>query len=410
MANTFVQTQKVANAFLLLLKNSLVMGKLVTTQFDKEFNKEEVAIGDTVKVRRPPQFMVRDGATASVQDIQTGSVSITIDKQKGVDVQLTSKEKSLDVDKLLENQVLKAKASALAQQIDSDLMETTLGFPFWEGTPGETINSFTDFSYGPQRMDEFAIPNDERYAVLSPADYWGIASNFTSLAGSDKIVQTALEKAKLPIMGNVSAYMSQNVKNVTCGTRTNGLINGASQNVTYDSVRTNYQQTLAIDGVGASATIKKGEVFTIAGVNAVNPVSKADLGYLQKFTVLQDATANASGEVTLTIANPIITSGPYQTVTAAPADNAAVTFMGTASTSYRQNALFHKGAIALVSVKMAEPKSGEYSFATDPETGITIRYWEASDVTNDTHLARCDVLYGVKLIDSRMGVRLSGRA
>jgi hypothetical protein len=384
------------------------MGKLVNTSFDQEWSKEEVAIGDTVKVRRPPEFTVRTGATASAQDVNVGSVSITIDKQRGVDVQLTSKEKTLDVDKLLENQILKAKAAALAQQIDADVIDTALGFPHWVGTPGQTINSFSDFAIGPQRMDELAIPNDSRYAVLAPADYWALAANFTSLAASDTTVRTALEKAKLPMVGNVEVYMSQNVKNVTTGTRTNGTISGANQNVTYDAVKSTYTQTLNVSGVGANATIKRGEVFTIANVNAVNPRSKADLGYLQHFVVLADATADGTGNVTLTIANPIITSGAYQTVTAAPANGAAVTWIGSASTSYRQNFLFHREAIALVGARLAEPKTGVYSYATDPDTGITVRYWESSDVVNDTHLARCDVLYGVKLIDSRLGIRLSG--
>jgi hypothetical protein len=155
------------------------------------------------------------------------------------------------------------------------------------------------------------------------------------------------------MIGGVQPYVSQNVVSLTLGTRAGTiLVNGGSQNVTYDSVRTTYTQSLVLDGLTGATTVKKGEVFTIAGVNAVNPRSKADLGYLQKFVVLADATADGSGNITLTIANPIITSGAYQTVSAAPADNAAITFMGTASTAYAQNVIFHRGSIALVSAKL----------------------------------------------------------
>ena len=101
MSNTYTHTQKVANAFLLLLKNSLVMGKLVTTKFDKEWRNEEVAIGDTVKVRRPAEYTIRTGAEAQPQDTKVGSVDLVIDKQAGVDLQFTSKELTLDVDDLL---------------------------------------------------------------------------------------------------------------------------------------------------------------------------------------------------------------------------------------------------------------------------------------------------------------------
>jgi hypothetical protein len=143
-------------------------------------------------------------------------------------------------------------------------------------------------------------------------------------------------------------------------------------------------------------------------VNAVNPRSKVDLGYVQKFVVLADATADGSGLATLTIANPIITSGAYQTVTAAPADSAAITWMGTASTAYAQNAIFHRGSIALVGAKLEEPKSGIWSYASDADTGLSVRTWSQSDITNDEHMTRVDVLYGVGNIDRRLGVRLSG--
>lgn len=389
------------------------MGKLVTTKFDKEYANTEVAVGDTVKVRRQMSFTVRDGATAQPQDATVGSEYVKIDKQKGVDLQFTSKEETLSVDALLEDQMMKTKAAVLAQQIDTDLMGETLKFPHWVGTPGQAIDSAKDFFAGPQRMDELAMPQDERYAVLSPADYWALAGTFTGAYAPSDTVKTALEKAKLPILGNVQPYMSQSVTNLTVGTRAasgSTLVNGASQNVTYSAVKDTYTQTLNVDGLTSGHTIKAGEVFTVAGVNAVNPRTKADLGYLQMFTVLADVTANGSGQAALTITTPMIASGAYQNVTAAPADNAAVTWMGTASTSYRQNAIFHKGSIALVGAKLVTPANGKVAFATDPETGLSIRYWKTSDGTNDTHLSRCDILYGVRNIDPRLGIRLSGQA
>lgn len=411
MSNVFATQQKITNAFLLLLKNEMVMGKLVTTKFDKDFSNETVAVGDTVKVRRPPEFTVRDGATLSAQDIKVGTVDVTIDKQKGVDVSLTSKEETLSVDELLKNQTMKAKAAVLAQQIDSDLIGETLEFPHWAGTPGQLINSASDFFVGVQKAMEYSIPMDDLHGILSPADHFALAGSFTALSASDATVKQAIERAKLPMVGGVQPYVSQNVINLTVGTRAASgasLVNGASQNKTYDDVRTTFSQTLNIDGLTEGHTIKRGEVFTIADVYAVNPRSKVSLGYLQKFVVLADATANASGQAALTIANPIITSGAYQTVSAAPADDAAIIWMGTASTAYAQNAIFHRGSIALVGAKLVEPKSGVFSYSTDPETGISIRTWSQSDIANDLHSTRIDVLYGVCNLDRRLGLRLSG--
>ena len=69
--------------------------------------------------------------------------------------------------------------------------------------------------------------------------------------------KNALQKAKIPILGNVDPYITQTIPSLTTGSRTNGAVNGASQGVTYLSVKSTYQQTLNINGVGASGTVKR---------------------------------------------------------------------------------------------------------------------------------------------------------
>ena len=408
MSNHLLTPKIYANVMLKLLKNNLVMGKLVTTRFKNEFKK----VGQTIYVKRPPQFVVREGQVAQVQDVDVGEMAVHLDTQIGIDIEYSSIEQTLTVDQLLEDEVMQATAAELAQYLDSAIMDKTLEFPSWVGTPGQTINSPTDYFLGPQRMDELAIPGNGRNGVLSPADYWGLAGFFTGFGfNNSDINRTALQRAQLPIVGNVQPYMTQSVINVVTGTRTAGAINGANQDVTYLEVKDNdYAQTLIIDGVGANATINRGEVFIIAGVYAVNPRTKAKLAFLAQFVNLADAVANGAGQVTLTIANPIIVGGAYATVDAAPADNAVVTFMGSAGTAYPNNATFNKMSIALAYAKLVAPASGKYSYATDPETGISIRYWQTSDGTNDTHLHRWDLIFGVTNIDRRLGTRQSGAA
>jgi hypothetical protein len=60
------------------------------------------------------------------------------------------------------------------------------------------------------------------------------------------------------------------------------------------------------------------------------------------------------------------------------------------------------------SAKLIRPYSGESDFSTDPETGITVRYWRYSNGDNDTHNHRWDVMFGTVNADRRLGVRLSG--
>lgn len=415
MAHEIASPKVFANAGLKLLKNSLVLAKLCDNEgLDKYFTADTGGgkTGGKTHVKRPPEFIVRDGRVASPQDVLEGEVEVLIDKQKGVDVNFTSFEETLSVDSLLKSKIMSGAMSQLASQIDSDLMAETLEFPNWVGTPGQTIDSPADFFKAPQRLDEMAIPPEDRYAILSPADTYAVAGNLlASAAQNGSIAKNALEKAKIPLLGNTDPYMSQTVKTLVCGDRNaTAAIKGASQNVTFSAVRTSFQQTLLVDGVGASKTIKRGEVFTIAGVYAVNPRSKEVLPYLAQFVVLADATSDGSGNATLTIANPIIIDGAYKNVSAVPADDAVITWMGTASTAYTQNVAFHKSSIKLVSAKLIRPFSGESESATDKDTGLTVRYWRTSDGTNDTHLHRFDVIYGCVNIDRRLGTRISGTA
>jgi hypothetical protein len=418
MSNTFLTPKVYANTALKLLKNNLVMARLVSGEFKDQFVKGG---GTKTWAKRPPQFTVRDGAVASVQDVVEGEIEIEINKQKGVDVQFTSMEETLSVSALLRSTVMANAMSRLANQIDTDIHAETKKFYNWVGTPGEIINSFADMSKAPQRLDESGVEVAGRKGVLHPESAWALQGNLTTLHG-DSVVKDALMAAKLNMnLGGIDWYSTQLAGSVTTGTRDgNALVDGASQNVTYASVKDgNWTQTLAIDNVGNAKTVTAGEVFTIADVYAINPITKTSLSYLQQFTVITGGTSatTATGndqDLSLTISPPIITSGPFQTVSAAPADNAAIQWMGsdtetaTDATTYNYGTVFRKEASALVSAKLIKPYSGESDYATDPDTGLTIRYWRTSDGTNDTHLHRFDVIYGVKNVDPRRGVRLSG--
>lgn len=412
MSHALLDPKVYANVGLKLLKNNLVMARLVSGEYKNEFKK----IGNTIYTKRPPEFTVRDGAVASVQDVVEGEIAIAMNKQKGVDVSFTSVEETLSVDNLLKSSTMASAMATLANQIDQDIHAETRKFFNWVGTPGQLVNSFADLAKGPQRLDETGVETDGRVGVMPPADAWAMLGSLSGLQ-TEKIAADALTRAKLPMLGNVDWYSTQNVATITTGTRTGGAVNGASQNVTYASIKDgDWTQSLVVDGLGASKTVKAGEMFTIDGVFAVNPRTKEVLDFAQNFTVIADATANGSGAATLTVSPPMVTTGAFRTVSAAPADDAAIAWFGNATagdtdaTTYRPSCVFRKQAIALVSCKLVKPYSGQADYAVDKDTGLAIRYWRTSDGTNDTHLHRFDVLYGVKNVDPRRGTRLSGSA
>jgi hypothetical protein len=130
-------------------------------------------------------------------------------------------------------------------------------------------------------------------------------------------------------------------------------------------------------------------------------------------------TTDAGGDIDLIISPPIIVPGTsdgvstaantaFATCSAAAVDGAAVTHLGVASATRRIRAAWHKPALTLVSAKLVTPFTGESSFATDPETGISIRYWRGSDISTGAHVHRWDCLFGAQNLDPLMGCQVSG--
>jgi hypothetical protein len=223
------------------------------------------------------------------------------------------------------------------------------------------------------------------------------------------------------VISDIDFYATQNIKTLTNGTRvaTAALVNGAAQNVNYVTVKDSDFSTFSIDTLAAGATVKKGEIFTIVGVYAINNRSGETLPYLRQFVVTEDATANGGGAIAaLKIWPHIIVPGSggaeadtntaFGTVNAAPADNAAITFLGAAGAVLPVKAVWARPAIQLVSARLETPMSDTSSFATDPETGISIRYWRGSDIATGRHIHRWDMIYGAKVVDPRLGARFSG--
>lgn len=413
MSNTTLTADIIAAEALRILDNNCVMGGLVYRGYEEEFNKKVngYTVGESISVRRPADFTVRTGATASVQDVVEGKFSLSVDTQKGVDFKFTSEDLTLQIGQLSER-VIKPAMVQLANAIDSDLLTLYKDVWNWVGTPGQTINSFTDFAKAPERLDLGAVPQEDRSAILSPSDQWGMLGSQTALYMQD-VAKDAYRRGKLGMIGNVDTYSSQNVQTFTAGTRDNStpLVKGASQSTTWALSKDTGTMSLLTDGWDASVTIKRGDVFTIDGVYAVNPVTKATLPHLQQFVVKADATADATttNTTTLTISPPIITSGAFQTVSAAPENDATITIMGTASYNYSQNLVFHKNAFSLVMVPMIAPP-GAVDVARKSYNGYSVRVIPYYDGTNDVSNWRLDVLYGKKTIDARLATRLSGTA
>lgn len=414
MSNTALTASIIAGAAVTILDNELVMAKQVFRGYEEDFGKKVNGynVGETITIRKPTDFTVRDGATMAVQDVTEGSTTIVLNKRKGVDFKFTSQDLTTKIEDLAER-VIKPAMIQLANQIDTDLMALYKTVPNWVGTPGQTVNSFADYALGPQRMDTMAIPSDGRSSVLSPADYWGMLGSQTALYinGPNK---DAYRDGSLGMIGGVDTYMSQNVPVHTVGSQTGGQIDQAltTSTTTYASVKDTFVQTIHMDVLGTTKTIKAGDVFTIANVYDVNPVTKVRLPHLKMFTVTADVTSDAvtTGDADVIVTPPLIWTGAFKNIdlsTGTDLNDAVVTWIGTASTNYSQNMVFRKNAFALVTVPLIAPP-GAVDVARKSYKGLNVRVIPVYDGVSDESAWRLDVLYGTKTIDPRQAVRLSG--
>jgi len=411
MANTSLTASIVAKEALVILENELGILKRMYRAHESEFNNNVngYKVGDTISIRRPADFTVRSGATLSTQDVIEGKTTLTIDQQIGVDFQFTSTELTLQIQDLSER-VIKPAMSSIVNYMTNDLLtQMYRGTYNWVGTPGSTVDSFADFAKAPERLDLMAVPQADRAAAFAPTDYWGLVGSQTALYAS-AIASDAFRRGEMGMVGGIDTLMSQVVPTHTVGPLGGTpLVNGASQNVTYDTAKNTWAQSLITDGWTAAAAnrLKAGDVFTIASVFMVNPKTKASTGVLQQFVVNADVSSDGAGNLTANISPPIITSGPHQTVNAAPADNAAITVLGSANTAYRQNLVFHKNTMGLAVVPLEMPQAA-YNGARESYKGISVRVIPIYDGTNDISKWRLDLLYGRKVLDPRLATRLSG--
>lgn len=413
MADRTLTADVITAEAIMILDNNLGMAARVHRGHQSEYASKVNGYkkGDTVSIRRPADYTVRDGRVADVQSTPEGKTTIVIDKQKGVDLDFTSADMTLAVSDFSERFIQPAMVQ-LANQVDSDLLALYKDVPNWVGTAGQTVNSFADFAKAPERLDENSVPTDNRSAMLSPADHWGLVGNQTSLF---QPTNSAYREGSLGNIGGVETFMSQNVQTHTGGTRDNTTpltktpVSGGVFSTTWDASKDTNYMDLSTDGWDTVATIKAGDVITIEDVYDVNPVTKATLAHLKMFTVVTDVTADATTttETTIRISPPIIASGAHQTCSAAAVDGKTITVIGAASTGYRQNLVFHKNAFALVAVPMERPQ-GAVSVTQKTYKGLSARLILDYDWVNDTDRWRLDILYGVKTLDGRLATRLSG--
>lgn len=399
MASTILTSTEVTREALRLLHNKANFIKAVDRQFDSSFAKSGAKIGDTLKVRLPNEYTVRTGKAIAVQDTVEDSVSVQVATQKGVDMNFSSQDLTLSLDDF-SKRILTPAMSRLVGEMEKDGLALYKDVYNLVGTSGTTPATALVFLEAGQKLDETLTLRDaDRKMIVNPKTNATMVDALKGLFHKSDNIEEQYESGEIGTGLGFKWSMSAIVNTHTCGTRDNTtpLTNAATAQT---------GASLICDGFDSSATVTAGDVFTIAGVYAINPETKQAYDSLQQFVVTAAGTASG-GALTMSISPSIVASGAKQNVSAAAANDAAITFVGTASTAYPQMLAFHKEAFTLVTADLVMPQGIDFASRQNYD-GVSLRIVRQYDINNDNFPCRLDVLYGWKTVKAQFACRVTG--
>ncbi len=379
MANTLLTPTAVTRRALAILHQKLNFVGKVNRQYDDSFAVSGAKIGDQLRIRLPNKYTVTSGATLSAQDTTEKSVTLEVSNQKHVGMSFTSKELTMDIDDF-SSRIIEPAMSVLAADVEADAFNMTADVYNLVGDGSSAITAKSALQMNQKITDDLS-PYSNRCLNLNTSDNVNLVDALKGLFNPNDNISRQYREGMVAnqFVGFAEVYENTLHQRQTIGAGSGYLIQGASQT----------GSTITVDtGTGA---LSKGQVFTIAGVNRVHPETKVDLGVLQQFVVTADYGGGAGS---IAIAPEIIITGGYQTVSGSPADNAALTFTGSAGTT-NTSLGFHRDAFTFATADLVLPDGVDFA-AREVYDGISLRLIRQYDINDDTFPARVDVLYGYK--------------
>lgn len=404
--NTIITPTMVSKSTAIGFKNHQKLIRNFTRKWEDlwENSVDGAKIGYTAQVRLEQRWTVQEGQALQQQAILNQTVPITINHQFQIAHGWSSADKTTLIEEVIKRYTDPA-GRAMANKWDvvagaeiKNLIQNSIG------TPGVPITADGTYTDGVAVLRDLGVP-DDLVAVISPKQQSNLLkANFAVFNPQNFHGKNFLSgQFSGNALGVDEWNWDPNLPTHTTGTFT------ASTPLVDGSLQTG--STLLLKGFGTYALVA-GDMFTLAGVNLVNTVSYVDSGDLAQFTI-QSAVSGAGG-VTVTINPPIIPSGPLQTVTNSPANNASVAVMGATGTvnatlsaiSSKQGIIFNPQAFALVMADLPSPLPGAVSGRmNDKDSGIAMRYVDQYNIQTDQLPRRVDTIGGVAVIQGAMALR-----
>ena len=331
-----------------------------------------------------------------VEDQTEASQTITVATQKGVDMRFNSAELSLSIDAFSQEHIEPA-TKKLVSVIEADVLQgATKKVANLVGTAGTVPGASGDISMIGQaraRLNQFLAPPDGRSLQIDSDTMASIVNGNKALFHDSAQVKEAFREGYYSRGAGFDWYENERILALANGSdHTSVTINDASI----------ASEDASITIAGANFTA--GSVFTLglAGtpVYAVHPETKTSYSFLKQFV------ASADGTTTLTPVQTYVSTGAKQNVSNLPVNGDAVTFFGSASTTYKNALAYHKDFCAFVTADLPIMADAAYC-SMRSQDGITVRVWQGSDIRNDELLMRIDILYGYAVLRPEWACRIN---
>ena len=383
-----------------VLTGSLKFVTNVKQGYDGEFGRAGAKIGQTLNIRKPARYIGRTGPVVDIEAQTETYVPLTLSQQYGVDLSFTSAEQTLSLD-MYSDRVIKPAMATIANRVDGYGMSFINQIYNQVGTPGSTVSSLSTYLAAGTKLDQTLTPRDgERVFVTDPYTQATATGLGLNLFNPQATISEQYKRGQLAEALGFKWFMDQNAPIQTNGAFSGTPeVNGVSQS----------GGSLVTNGWGAGSVMTVGTVFTIAGVFAVNPQTKATLSALQQFVALATATADGSGNMTISVSPSIVGPGSaFQNVSVLPTTGNLITVAGASGVATQLSVAFHPDAFVFASADLDKPGGVDMaSVATDPQTGLSVRLIRAYDVRTDQMITRFDILFGFGTLYEQLACRVA---
>jgi len=400
--NQFLTTAQVLQKSLPVLRNNLSFSRYVLGQYSDQFAKAGAKVGAAVTARKPPKYRGRYGNAIDVEDIQETPVTVVVDKLFGVDLEYDDVALTLTMDNFTERYIDPVMAR-IGNEVDATGMQQYTNVYNFVGVPNAIMATRTSYLSAGVSLDNTATPRrgkGSRNFVISSQMQASLSDNQAPLFNQTGTIGEQNQTGEMGFTLGFQFAMDQNTF-----THTVGALGGTPQ------VDGPNQTGAAINlktGLGAQQLgyFKQGDTVTFAGVFGIvpNTATKAgngvSTGFLQQFVITQDTDTDGAGKMAaVPISPPIITAGAFQTVTASPADGAAVLVFTSPSAmaglTCKQALAFHQQAFTRVTVDLPVPGGVDMGGRIkDKESGLAFRLVRAYDIRGNSRPTRVEMLWG----------------